>query len=281
MDIDKFCANPPEDYFDDLKEKEQQALVALSVYAIENGQGNTLMASRILALSHSIEIYVGGFRRGRKQPERENAIRMNVTSGSAMKVNGEKLTQLSPLYIGPVRGNGEVANTFENLWQYSKVYPQLGHWDYEKEEPTEKWWKWMHKGFNTLKNGKGVRTPPEISVLKKKVREGKIDSWTPIGSWWEGKLLGYIEARKVIYAPNYQELIREVPVLVEMRQKLENILILDLDGPSQDEYPEGALATEDFIWDKLNDPSAPFGHGYVVAAELSGIDMKKLAESRR
>lgn len=213
-------------------------------------------------------------------PAKEGYTRIDVTSGSGNKLVfcNEKVpaTQMSPLYLGPEH------QRFENTWQYSKVYPQLGHWDTERECPTPAWTHWKLKGFTKTagKRKKGIRTPPEVSTLRKKFRETGAP-WTPRCSWWNNEPLDYIEARKKIYVPLYAQMVVETDAFKACRAMLDEgkkLLIIDLDGPPLDAYPNGAEVTRDFIAEKLNDPSHPFGHGYVVAALLAGINPVPVVE---
>ena len=48
-------------------------------------------------------------------------------------------------------------------------------------------------------------------------------------------------------------------------------MIIDGDGPPKSIYPQGLELTQE-TWDQMiNDPKYPFGHGYVVAALISGL----------
>lgn len=232
---------------------------------------------------------------GEKFPTRENFTRIDVTSGSAKKFGSVKATSLSPLFLGPVKDcDGEECDRFENLWQYRKVFPQLGHWDEEKQVPSVAWVKWRRAGYKKLKKGKGIRTPPEVSKLKKawrtardanyereEDRERAMESakWTPSGLWWSGECLDYIASRKLVYVPTYANLIREsaaFKAMQELVEKGENVMIMDLDGPPISIYPSGLEVTLDNLKTMINDPRYLFGHGYVVAALLADISIEDL-----
>ena len=210
---------------------------------------------------------------GEKFPCREFFTRVDVTSGSMNILSKNPhvyAKELSPLLIGPAKG----VIRFENLWQYTKVYPQLGHWNDRKQCPTKKWEEWKNTGFSRLTSrGKGIRTPPEIFKLKKSTPQ-----WKPLCSWWEGRHLTYIQARKRIYVPEYLKLIRDSRAMKALKKKnnTECLMILDLDAPSLEWYPTGMRVTEETIRKALNDPTYPFGHGYVIAAELVRIDLEKM-----
>jgi len=226
----------------------------------------------------------------RTNPRRDGFTNIDVTSGSMNKINNRSARVLSPLYLGPVvDSDGDKALRFENYWQYLKVYPQLGHWDQINKKPTDKWIMWKQHGFLLLKGKKGIRTPPEVSALKRKYNEAcnatyknKAEKdkaindakWVPIGHWFNGKLLGYIEARKQIYVPTYAKLIKKKQVIKDMKKMItkgDKLMILDLDGPPRKSYPTGLLMTDDNWETMINDEKYPFGHGYVVAALVAGL----------
>ena len=209
-------------------------------------------------------------------PERVGAVRVDVTSGSG-KLLGEKkvpATQLSPLLMGPVKDcDGIEAARFENLWQYRKVYPQLGHWDHEASRPGDAWVVWRNRGYGlTTKDGKGIRRPPEV----RNIRKNHGISTAPQCHWWNDRELAYIDARKQIYVPMYAELAVKTEAFAELKAMVDagqNVMILDIDGPPLSAYPNGVRVDNNSIKDALHDTSHPFGHGYVVAALLAGVDL--------
>jgi len=163
------------------------------------------------------------------------------------------------------------------------VYPQLGHVDKDTNEPNGVWRRWRDTGFQLLNKtkgvSKGVRTPKEVSGLKKMVREGNLKSWAPIYAVHNGKKLSYIEARKEVYVPIYRELIEKLAVLKAIRHLVDsgqNVMILDLDGPPLSEWPNGMPVTKESLKTMLNDPKHPFGHGYVVSMALCDITLESL-----
>ena len=111
---------------------------------------------------------------GSSYPSRLNYTRLDVTSGSGNKLGSAKVSSVSPLYVGPVVDcDGESCVRFENAWQYRKIFPQLGHWNEQESKPTQEWQRWQSRGYKELKKGKGVRTPTEVSKLKKRWREAR------------------------------------------------------------------------------------------------------------
>lgn len=186
----------------------------------------------------------------------------------------------------------------ENLWQFSKIYPKVYAqriplsrfhpdkiiWEHPEEihveggKITESYWNWRKKGFE---NPFAVRYPNGYHGRK-----------TCLGAYWPDKKgdyikLDYIEARKKIYCSLYEELAPKHPDFYKLKQILEsgkNICIVEVDGPNIEWYTDSPIkdniegsvlkVDENMINFLLNDPSHPFGHGYVIAALLSGISFQ-------
>ena len=199
--------------------------------------------------------------------------RFDITSeGTAKLAPNVFACDVSPLLLGPVADfAGEQCVRFENLWQYSKVYPQLGHWDAALQKPTPAWYAWRADGFGRLRGGKGIRTPSEVYDLKQRFGPS---GWKPLCSWWNGRALGYLEARRTIFVSVYARALRKHPAMVALREKLDagkDILLLDVDGPSIRDYPNGRIMDAAVYKDALSDTAHIFGHGYVVAAILANV----------
>jgi hypothetical protein len=106
---------------------------------------------------------------------------------------------------------------------------------------------------------------------------------------WDGQQFKYVEARKAIYLPVYCELVKKQKQFKELQSRLEkgeNLLIVEVDGPHQEDlkfYQEkydvpdnfienhSMLATEENLNIMLNDTKHPFGHGYCLAMALLGL----------
>eukprot|EP01127_Copromyxa_protea_P002417 TRINITY_DN1230_c0_g1_i1.p1 TRINITY_DN1230_c0_g1~~TRINITY_DN1230_c0_g1_i1.p1 ORF type:complete len:165 (+),score=24.23 TRINITY_DN1230_c0_g1_i1:205-699(+) len=115
------------------------------------------------------------------EKEKEADVFVNCTSRST----NEWSKQLSPFFLGPVElYGGQMAMNMENAWQYTKVYKH--HTD-NSGKPTPEYFKWAKEGWN---NNNPVRFPMGRGAK-------------PEYSLWDGQRLGYIEARKKIYAPLY------------------------------------------------------------------------------
>lgn len=129
---------------------------------------------------------------------------------------------LSPLWLGGIySSDGEYCHRFENLWQYTKVYKKfIG----EDGLPTAEYWKWRTAGFKN--DDKGVRFPfgrpckPEYAY------------WMIDGEWYK---LDYLDARKIIYIPEYAKLVVQTDFYKELKDYYENtpdlkMALLDFDA---------------------------------------------------
>lgn len=204
----------------------------------------------------STEIRVTGMRTRIPDMNNKNYLIINCTSRS----KEEKWRQFSPFFLGPVKVNsispvsGIVqgymeSKTHENAWQYAKVYAP--HTD-DKNEPTKEYWKWAIKGWD---NPKAVRFP---------MGKGK----RPKYSLWNGEKLGYIEARKKIYAPTYAELVVQTEAFKELKEIVDSgrykiIWIRDFDG-----YDNTSLGLS--LTQVLNEPKRKMGHSFVLSGCLTG-----------
>lgn len=182
-------------------------------------------------------------------PAIEGCIRIDVTSGSRKKVNGLEVKSLSPFVLGPVMtGTDEECKLFENFWQYGKKYLEKNH-IYDRN----KWLSFRTKGFASTK---ACRRP----VPGKKA----------VSSEYFGVEMDYITSRKQVYAPIYKKLVEDLPVVHALRELLKktDLLIVEYDGPK---IPE--VATQENMEKAIEDPSQPFGHGYVLAGVLLGLNV--------
>lgn len=156
---------------------------------------------------------------------------------------------LSPFHIGPcVMYDGLWAKRMENAWQYSKVYAH--HFDPITNEPNEKYWEWAKLGWS---DDWSHRYP---------MGKGAI----PIGSWWDGRMLDYVQARKSIYAPMYIQAVQQFPHFEEVKEfyesgKFREVILIDFDA-----YDYAAQGKT--LRDVLNDPKQKMGHAFVLAMML-------------
>lgn len=127
-------------------------------------------------------IYMVGPHDRKKFLEQEKTILFNVTSQSTTWHQ-----VFSPFLLGPCKLYGAYgAFNVENAWQYAKVYP-----DHVAPDggPSLEYFQWAMKGWA---NKRAVRYP-----------RGK--GAAPAFSWWDGKKLGYVEAKRQIYIPLYRQ----------------------------------------------------------------------------
>lgn len=153
----------------------------------------------------------------------------------------------SPFFAGPVSlYGGHIAKNVENAWQYTKVYSRfLG----ENGDPSPAYFEWAQEGWN--------------DAVAHRYPLGRI---TPKYSWWDGRKLGYIEARKQIYVPLYSRAVVRTEgfqVLKRLYAAGEPICLLDYDA-----YDYGALGYGPE--DVLNDPDHTLGHCFVLKFLLEG-----------
>jgi len=163
---------------------------------------------------------------------------INVTSHST-----DFGKELSPFLLGPIDlYNGYISKNMENAWQYSKVYRQ--HTD-STGEPTEEYFKWASYGWKSdwahrYPMGKGNK--PEYS-------------------WWKGKKMSYLEARKRIYCPLYASAIENTSALKKLKEMYssgKDLWLWDFDG--YDHISKGMTYR-----DVINNDKRPMGHAFVIA----------------
>lgn len=166
---------------------------------------------------------------------------INTTSRSPTWSRG-----LSPFYLGPVPlypgAPVLFSKNFENAWQFAKVYMTQVN---EDQEPTDAYWEWASAGWN---NPRAERYP---------MGKGSV----PLYSYWEGKHLGYVEARKAIYFPLYAKLVAETAAfaqLLDLYREKGAVTLWDFDG-----YNHTALGMS--LKDVLNCPDRKMGHAFVLA----------------
>ena len=200
--------------------------------------------------------------------------------------------ELSPYYLKyKIPEDPKREGIVEDLWQGSKAYRQVYHqkqiakwnsklilWEHPSEihidknnDITPEYWKWRMK---LMTNPHPVRYPVGYYGRKECV----CSIWPNEKGQYE--CLDYITARKKIYCHIYGEAAKIHPRFLELREKLKhgkNLLILDVDGPKYtNKSPFNRVENESIevnemnIKELLNDPSQPFGHGYVLAVYLLG-----------
>jgi hypothetical protein len=166
---------------------------------------------------------------------------INTTSRSTNWSRG-----LSPFFLGPIPlYDGTFSANMENAWQYAKVYSQ--HVDTDNN-PTPEYFAWARTGWDKTfadryPMGKGAK---------------------PLYSYWDGKKLTYVEARKSIYAPLYANAIVQTPAykqLATLYKEKGEIWLWDFDA-----YDHHKLNMT--YADVLNNEKRKMGHAFVLAMLL-------------
>jgi hypothetical protein len=184
------------------------------------------------------------------EPNTYGGIEVDTTSRGSFK-------DLSPFYLGPYTwGEGSwdddtynewTASNVENLWQYSKVYPE--HVDVNGYL-TPEWYKWWKEGMaqkraNRFPMGKGKR---------------------PLYSVWKGEKLDYISARKKIYIPAYKSLVlctKSYALLYKWVMEGKDIVLRDFDG-----YDHVKMGMS--LQDVIENPKRVMGHSFILYGLLTG-----------
>jgi len=165
---------------------------------------------------------------------------------------------LSPFIIGPCElYDGHVSRNMENAWQFAKLHPKLAD---AKGEPTPAYWEWAQKGWN---DPVAHRFP---------MGKGAI----PLCSLWQGRRLGYIEARKAIYGPLYAQAVQKTSGWAELQTAYRNcrqIYLRDYDGYDHD-------AAEATLSQVLNNPRKIMGHAFILKMLLTDDPALKELELR-
>lgn len=197
-----------------------------------------------------MKVYIASKKmRGPWAPRPPNSILVDVTS--AQKKNAPNRLVFSPM--SEIEGSYKGFYCFENYWQSGRVIEGV---DRTKQLA---WWK---------KQTSGKRRYP-----------GSKDKKVLHAQWNDGPQLNYIQSRKQIYVPEYYQLIKESEVLKNYQRIVSEtkghqrvLVVYDFDGPRKDDGSNEILeVTLEMLKEKINNPTFPFGHGYIVAAAISGF----------
>ena len=200
--------------------------------------------------------------RGIRAPAPPSALKLNVTSAQS-KTSSSRL-DFSPMT--PISGGYEGYWNFEHYWQSGKVFEGID------QEITKKWWREQTKPHRRYPNSKGA-----------KVLYAVFDDY-------QGEQMDYITSRKKVYVPEYFALIKNKNSINGWRRHIErggDVVVYDFDGPrgvsdrnslgfkdprDLDGAPICMPVTLNLLKEKINDPTYPFGHGYIVAGYIAGFE---------
>lgn len=169
----------------------------------------------------------------------DNSIIIDTTSHSKNWSRG-----LSPFFVkGGYFYDNNYSHNIENLWQFSKVYPEFVD---ENDNPTDLYFKWAKDGWRR-KNA--IRYPMGKGIK-------------PLYSWWDGEKLTYIEARKKIYLPHYGKNVIKTYAFRELfelakNNKNKNIYLRDFDGYNH-------IKENMSFQDVLHNNKKSMGHAFVI-----------------
>lgn len=199
-----------------------------------SGQGKVFVASMNL--------------RGSWAPCEENCKKLNVTS--AQGKNNKNRLDFSPMTF--VEGGYEDFGNFEAWWQSLKRFEGV------KKEKVIDFWKNVSE-----KTGAKRRYPGSKG---KKVICAELD----------GKKMDYVTSRKEAYVPCYFEMMKDKEMALYWKKEVENgknVVVYDFDGPRNEDGSVTCLEVSlEMLQEKINYTRHPFGHGYIVAAWLKGIE---------
>lgn len=191
-------------------------------------------------MGHVIKIV--GPKEKKKFLEQPNVDLIDVTSQASTWTK-----VFSPFFLGPVKLYGPYgAFNVENAWQYAKVYEDQVD---ENGEPTDAYWEWAYKGWGKKRAErypKGKGSKPEYSL-------------------WDGEKLGYVEAKRRIYVPMYEQAVYDsgyfeslVELVRDAQREGVTVGFFDFDGFDNE-------AQKMSFDDVLNSNRHRYGHAMVLA----------------
>ncbi len=198
------------------------------------------------------KVYIASMnlRGARAVPIDANSLKLNVTS--AQRTLSLDRRDFSPMT--PIEGGYKGYWNYESRWQSGKIFEGID------EKMSKSWWKAQTKPKRRFPKGKG-----------KTILCARFEGYEDKGD------MDYVTARKTVYVNEYYDLIKNRERTLYWKKLLEegqNITIYDFDGPRTEDKGVTCLElNEDLLRDKINDLKFPFGHGYVVACALTGIDL--------
>jgi hypothetical protein len=188
--------------------------------------------------------------RGIWAPRPKGSKPLDVTS--AQSRTSENRRDFSPMTHG--RGY-KTFHCFENYWQSGKVI------DGVSKAKSDAFWRKLEKPKRRYPGSKGKK------VL--------------YAQWGEGEKMDYITSRLKVYVPEYHSMMISTEMALAWKERVESgedVVVYDFDGPrSPDGAPVCLEVTDDLLREKLHNSRFPFGHGFIVAAHIAGLDLLKIA----
>lgn len=185
--------------------------------------------------------------RGRRAIAPEGASVLNVTSAQR-KASSER-RDFSPMTHkdGGYKGYWN----FEAYWQSGKVFDGIPR----SESLT--WWKNV--------------TEPKRRFPKAKGKHVLYAIFDDVSS----EPMDYVTSRKRVYVPQYYSYMKDSESAHAWKKKVSSgrdVIVYDFDGPrTSNGDVDVEEVTRELIFKKLHETQSPFGHGYIVAAHLTGL----------
>ena len=179
-------------------------------------------------------------------------LRVNVTS--AQPLAAKDRLAFSPMHVHerPFSLRGETFANFEAFWQSRKKLKGIPH------ATTKHFWAIQKKA---------KRRHPK---MKANGVEYAADPKFP------AEEMNYVTSRRKLYVPDYHSCFLEGSQRIAELQNVDgNVVIFDFDGPFDGDTPVCLPVTAEMLREKIADTSRPFGHGYVVAAAVAGIELSE------
>lgn len=199
----------------------------------------------------------------RAPPGSPSSLKLNVTS--AQPHSSPYRAAFSPMTPVPDGFNPtdstDKFHCFENWWQSLKVIEGVD------KEKSDQWWKKQTAPHRRFPNSKD----------KKKLY-----------CLLNGKQYNYVDSRKHIYVPFYHQYILSRKISQDSLQFFKDqldagndVTVYDFDGPRIPDGPDKGITCQELSYDllqqKILDTQHPFGHCYVVAAELANFPLSSFS----
>ena len=171
--------------------------------------------------------------------------------------SAQSKTSKNRLAFSPMTQTGYKGfHCFENYWQSGKMIEGVS------KAKSDAFWRKLEKPKRRYPGSKGKK------VL--------------CAQWGEdGEKMDYITSRLKVYVPEYHLMMISTEMVSTWKKRVENgedVVVYDFDGPrSPDGAPVCLQVDENLLRENLHNTRFPFGHGYIVAAHIAGIDLLKIA----
>ena len=219
-------------------------------------------------------IYVNKIKKVREPlppPETPDVLNLNCLNFFPNNIQYYQDVKLDLSEISPYVLKDGAGHIFENIWQGSKIYPEVSAqkeikagkliWEYQAEKHVDEsgnilpaYLKWREKLWN---NKYPVRYPNGYHGRSKCISA----LWFENGKW---ESLDYVAARKKIYCRWYLRLVRETDCFKKLKELYDSGISLQI--CEVDVRP--GLISKETLQKELNNTKEAFGHGYVLAMGL-------------